>query len=374
MVKTASASTRPSASSSVSPRPLASRPKGRPSAKSVESNNSAQAQLVRLALVHAQVLHALDLDGVVDAKTLLGAMRRREDDLEVLLQQRNVRECVIQDVLRLYAESEQEIQQELRQWRNRVGTCCSIFCFAVTVVLLLIASGLFFSTFQYEKGDCRLAFYTNDSCQHENSCFFEVSVSFDGEILQLPAWRLPVEDWEMNPGELAREDANRGKQRFDLEGPFRCCNNAVETLQARERERIPNKEEEEEQQTVQKNEASLAVAKQAGVLGAASDCCSLRDDFFLFCDNWGVHFPHCPKTPWACRVVVEDHAGKRVVKEVSPWVDPPSAEFLLAAGVSFGLAIFVQTLPRVLQALNQQLVKNDLTAVEIHRGRSQSPE
>lgn len=305
---------------SVSALPSASTLMKKQGAASGKKHKSAQAQLLEMALTHEQVLHALELVGNVDASTIMRAMHNERHNLDLLFQERKLRETVIREIIRLYAEARKEQRQELRQRRHRVWKCCSKFWIAAGILLVLIALVMYLLTLQYAKGKCHLDLFTNFSCQHQNSCFFDVAVTLEEELLEVSGWRLPVEDWEQKPG----------KKRFDAKGPFKCCNNAIDIFQ--------------------ENKAS---EKQSDLLGSASSCCSLFDkERFLFCDNWGAHLSDCPRAPWACRLVVQQDAGKRVVKEIYPWVDPLSVEFLIAAGVSFGLAAIVQILPRSFEAIH----------------------
>lgn len=297
-----------------------------PTSSSLSKPGGTKEKLLKLIRSHPACVLALRLDVTmrISDEDIMEALANSADNLDIDFRERMVPEEIIQEILnlRLEARAEAALMSSIR--RHNVWIVLIRLPLCASGILVFISLVLWLTTFEYTCAVCALYEFANGTCSQANTCLFRVAVQLPGEEFSIfhPAWKMPAEE-------------AYGTTVFAQNGPFKCCNTP-------------------------RFYATGGAATTIEAIGAGTPCCDFLDDNrSLFCDNFGDldRRPHpvsdCPASPWRCGVKTEIIDRETHVKELRPWVEPPSLEIFLASLACLGTAGAVRLFPHLVAFLSR---------------------
>lgn len=303
-----------------------------PTSSSLSKPGGTKEKLLKLIRSHPACVLALRLDVTmrISDEDIMEALANSADNLDIDFRERMVPEEIIQEILnlRLEARAEAALMSKIR--RHNVWIVFIRLPLCASGLLVFISLVLWLTTFEYTRAVCALYEFANATCSQANTCLFRVAVQLPGEEFSIfhPAWKMPAEE-------------AYGTAIFAENGPFKCCNRPRFYAGAAE---------------------AATGAMGSDAVGAGTPCCDFLDDNrSLFCDNFGDldRRPHpvseCPSSPWYCGVKTEIVDRETHVKELKPWVEPPSLEFFLASLACLGFSGLVRLFPHLMAFMGRRL-------------------
>lgn len=272
-------------------------------------------------------LLALGLDDSAQDINIIQALLRVEEK-ESFFRNAGASDDVAKRISEFYQAGEEDISEFALGFLRRSWRIAIQLLLLVTVLFVIAALVVWFSSLDWVKGRCQVADFTNGTCNHGNECRLQIATQTKDGIAYVNNFVMPV---------VSKRDASsNGLKIYDAAGAFRCCNYAQLALVNDE---IP--------EVVDLDESTLGVG-----FGSGTPCCNFYNNRFkVFCDNFGslAQFDHCPMSPWDCRLFMEpdEQTGQPIVARVQVWEDPWTLILILCATgvfvidlmvVAFGLA------------------------------------
>eukprot|EP00931_Biecheleriopsis_adriatica_P073965 TRINITY_DN4815_c0_g1_i2.p1 TRINITY_DN4815_c0_g1~~TRINITY_DN4815_c0_g1_i2.p1 ORF type:complete len:740 (+),score=135.94 TRINITY_DN4815_c0_g1_i2:88-2307(+) len=302
-------------------------------------------KLLKLVRRNQAALQQLSLLQTASDSKILEALWNTKD-LDVLLRDGDCSDEWIDLVMSLLKECRRENVAKGNRAVRRVWLMAIYLEMLLIVVAGVLAMVAFVTSLGKEQAVCSFAEFANRTCNHGNECYLQVKVLWNGKYLLAPGSQAKTKGFKPPVTRKKRFDEMPDALVFDENGPFRCCNTAVEEIDGEVLAGVA-----QDNDTV--SEDSLMT-----VTGSGTPCCSFfRQSLQSFCDNFGIFagYEQCPRAPWKCAVTpMKDEFGRPEIGDVSVYEEPHTMYYLQVGGGLIGALICTACLKLVAQDKSEQ--------------------